>query len=85
MFERFANCFNTFGSCAMANESASMFSFCNCDNSAANNNVNIITVDNAVALSIFVSLRLVVVRLCVLILNIINTGNSTRPVMAPAR
>jgi hypothetical protein len=47
--------------------------------------VIIITKDNAVALSIFVSLRLVIVRLCVIILNIINKGNLTRPVMAPAQ
>ena len=82
MFERFANRFNTCGSCAAANESVSAFSFC----ARAAKRVNtalLLTVDNAFALSIFAILRLLVIRLLGVI--IILRSVFSRPVWALAQ
>ena len=77
MFERFANCFNTCGSYAVANESVSASS--SCDYAAQRvNTALLLTVDNAFALSIFSVLRLIIIRLLGVI--IILSGNLSRPV-----
>lgn len=87
MFERFANRFNTCGSCAAANESASASSFCTRANMAcAENNHSglLLTMDTVSAVSIFAVLRLIIIRL----LSVIILGNSvsfSRPVWAAAQ
>ena len=77
MFERFANCFNTCGSYAAANESVSASSSCDCAAQRVNTALLLI-VDNAFALSIFSVLRLIIIRLLGVI--IILSGNLSRPV-----
>ena len=77
MFERFANCFNTCGSYAAANEPVSASS--SCDYAAQRvNTALLLIVDNAFALSIFSVLRLIIIRLLGVI--IILSGNLSRPV-----
>ena len=77
MFERFANCFNTCGSYAAANESVSASS--SCGRAAQRfNTALLLIVDNAFALSIFAILRLIICRLLGVI--IILSGNLSRPV-----
>lgn len=84
MFDRFANRFNTCGSCAAANGSASASSFCTASQNT--NTALLLTVDNAFALSIFAVLRLIIVRLLgVIIISIINSSNFSRPVWASAQ
>ena len=82
MFERFANCFNTCGSYAAANESVSASSSCDCAAQRVNTALLLI-VDNAFALSIFSVLRLIIIRLLGVI--IILSGNLSRPVWALAQ
>ena len=61
MFERFNNCFNTYGSRANANESASASSSCaQCEKA---NTSLLLTVDTALAVSIFFVLYLIIIRL----------------------
>lgn len=83
MFERFANRFNTCGSCAAANESVSSSSSCARANSQCVNTALLLTVDNAFALSIFAILRLLVIRLLGVI--IILRSDLSRPVWALAQ
>lgn len=83
MFERFANRFNTCGSCVAANESVSASSSCARANSQRVNTALLLTVDNAFALSIFAILRLIVIRLLGVI--IILRSNFSRPVWALAQ
>ena len=52
MFDRFANRFNTCGSCAAANESVSASSFRTRAHSQCVNTALLLTMDNAFALSI---------------------------------
>ena len=82
MFERFANCFNTCGSYAAANESVSASSSCDCAAQRVNTALLLI-VDNAFALSIFAVLRLIIIRLLGVI--IILSGNLSRPVWTLAQ
>ena len=82
MFERFANCFNTCGSYAAANESVSASSSCDCAAQRVNTAL-LLTVDNAFALSIFAILRLLVIRLLGVI--IILRSDFSRPVWALAQ
>lgn len=82
MFERFANCFNTCGSYAAANESVSASSSCDCAAQRVNTALLLI-VDNAFALSIFAVLRFIIIRLLGVI--IILSGNLSRPVWALAQ
>ncbi len=61
MFERFNNRFNTCGSMANANESASASSSCaQCEKA---NTSLLLTVDTALAVSIFAALNLIIIRL----------------------
>lgn len=83
MFERFANRFNTCGSCAAANESVSASSSCARANSQRVNTALLLIVDNAFALSIFAILALIIIRLLGAI--IILSGNYSRPVWALAQ
>lgn len=83
MFERFANRFNTCGSCAAANESVSASSSCGRANSQRVNTALLLTVDNAFALSIFAALRLIIIRLLGVI--IILGSKFSRPVWASAQ
>ena len=82
MFARFVKHFNTTGSSAAANGSASASSFCARAAQRANTAL-LLTVDNAFALSIFAILRLIIIRLLGVI--IILRGDSTRPVWALAQ
>ena len=82
MFERFANCFNTCGSYAAANESVSASSSCDCAAQRVNTALLLI-VDNAFALSNFAVLRFIIIRLLGVI--IILSGNLSRPVWALAQ
>ena len=83
MFERFANHFNTFGSCAAANESVSASSSCARANSQRVNTALLLTVDNAFALSIFAILALIAIRLLGAV--IILDSDYARPVWALAQ
>ena len=82
MFERFANRFNTCGSCAAANESVSASSFCARAAQRANTAL-LLTVDNAFALSIFAILALIAIRLLGAV--IILDSDYARPVWALAQ
>ena len=82
MFERFANRFNTCGSCAAANGSASASSFCARAAQRANTAL-LLTVDNASALSIFAILALIAIRLLGAV--IILDSDYARPVWALAQ
>lgn len=84
MFDRFANRFHTFGSCAAANGSVSASSSCARANSQRVNTALLLTVDNAFALSIFAALRLIMIRLLGVIIIGIGSGFS-RPVWASAQ
>lgn len=81
MVERFVNQFNSCGSCATANESVSASSFC----ARASQRVNtalLLTMDNALALSIFAIISAIIIRLLGVI--IILSGTFSRPVWATA-
>lgn len=84
MFDRFANRFNTCGSCAAANGSVSVSSSCARANSQRVNTALLLTMDNAFALSIFAALRLIMIRLLGVIIIGIGSGFS-RPVWASAQ
>ena len=79
MFERFVNRSNTASdSCAAANESA-----CASSARAMNHCALLLTMDTALAVSIFAALELIIIRLCSIIL--IFRAAPTRPYLAPAR
>lgn len=80
MVNRFANQFNSCGSCAAANESVSASSSCTRAAQRANTAL-LLTMDNAVALSIFAIISAIIIRL----LGVIILGGSfSRPVWATA-
>ena len=84
MFERFANRFNTTGSCARADESAAACSSrqqsADCTNTAL-----LLTLDPVNAVSIFVAaVRVITVSICIII-GIISGADSRRPVLAAVR
>lgn len=85
MFNRFANRFDTCGSCAAANGSFSASSFC--ANSSSTNTALLLTMDNASALSIFSALLSIIIRLLAVIIGIIGIFDSgfLRPVLALAQ
>lgn len=72
MFERFNNCFNTYGSRASVCESASCASY-NKDNSAL-----LLSLDTVFAVSIFAVLNLIIIRLLSVII-ILCDSISIRP------
>ena len=82
MFARFVKHFNTTGSSAAANESASASSFCARAAQRANTAL-LLTVDNAFALSIFAILALIAIRLLGAV--IILDSDYARPVWALAQ
>ena len=82
MFARFVKHFNTTGSSAAANGSASASSFCACAAQRANTAL-LLTVDNAFALSIFAILALITIRLLGAV--IILDSDYARPVWALAQ
>ena len=82
MFARFVKHFNTTGSSAAANGSASASSFCARAAQRANTAL-LLTVDNAFALSIFAILALIAIRLLGAV--IIIDSDYARPVWALAQ
>ena len=82
MFARFVKHFNTTGSSAAANGSASASSFCARATQRANTAL-LLTVDNASALSIFAILALIAIRLLGAV--IILDSDYARPVWALAQ
>lgn len=82
MFARFVKHFNTTGSSAAANGSASASSFCARAAQRANTAL-LLTVDNAFALSIFAILALIAIRLLGAV--IILDSDYARPVWAMAQ
>ena len=82
MFARFVKHFNTTGSSAAANGSASASTFCAHAAQRANTAL-LLTVDNASALSIFAILALIAIRLLGVI--IILRSDLSRPVWALAQ
>ena len=82
MFARFVKHFNTTGSSAAANGSASASSFCARAAQRANTAL-LLTVDNASALSIFAILALIAIRLLRVV--IILDSDYARPVWALAQ
>ena len=82
MFARFVKHFNTTGSSAAANWSASASSFCARTAQCANTAL-LLTVDNAFALSIFAILALITIRLLGAV--IILDSDYARPVWALAQ
>ena len=82
MFARFVKHFNTTGSSAAANGSASASSFCARAAQRANTAL-LLTVDNASALSIFAILALITIRLLGAV--IILDSDYARPVWALAQ
>ena len=82
MFARFVKHFNTTGSSAAANGSASASSFCARAAQRANTAL-LLTVDNASALSIFAILALIAIRLLGAV--IILDSDYARPVWALAQ
>ena len=82
MFARFVKHFNTTGSSAAANGSASASSFCDRAAQRANTAL-LLTVDNAFALSIFAILAFIAIRLLGAV--IILDSDYARPVWALAQ
>lgn len=82
MFERFFNSFNTRGSRANANESASASS--SCTQYAKANTALLLTMDTALAVSIFAALNLIIIRLISVII-ILCGSVFARPVWSTAQ